>query len=375
MSTQNVVTRSKWVKDIDGDSISPDEVFESLQVENSIEIQNAADAEYSITEYETSRGNSKIASLINGIPMNPTAEKDFIVGVAGLNIKAKESFAKNAPDQWVQGVNQISRNRVLDGEEVQALSSHDLIIRQTDEGQRYVAAVRHQSERGISDAEFFRTAFETISTQFGGEDRVGIDFYSHDLDYFTASFFMPQDLTGEVTPGDVVHGGIVLQNSYLNGDIVPTVGLYTYRVVCANGLMALNNNTNFELDGFGEDGYDWRESLRTGIHNAVNQYQSEMEMYRHLSQTPVTDSGDTLRAIRDGYGLGRQITEEDITHAVQNGEVQNLWQLINVITEAANDVASPQRRRRMQMVAGEVSRQHSLVCDHCHQVVKSRKTI
>ena len=246
-------------------------------------------------EYGLSEDIHQVVGTLNGLLMTEEAERKFVVQGLGLNYKARTIMVEHARDQWVTIVNTLLRSRAHMTQVKTPVTKAIGFVRHG-----VIENMAPKESLGFRDDDLLTTVVDHVTSNYS--DQVFSDRYNIGLDFSASSFYMPATHTGEVVKGDVVHGGLVVENSYLFPDKLtaggPTIRLYTYRLQCLNGMIGGGEADRFLINDPDLMHMTFGDRVRLAVDRALGRYEQEMENSRQLAQIAVDHPSRVLRDLR-----------------------------------------------------------------------------
>lgn len=170
-------------------------------------------------------------------------------------------------------------------------------------------------------------------------------------------------------PGDLVRGGIQVQDHVL-GDLPLVVSGYVWRQVCGNGMISQELVAKWSRRSDSSNLDDWFTEAVDACNEAI---EGEFQRARELQELPVEKHGaEIIKAIFSEYKISPAMREA-ITDNVVNEGAENLYDVWNAITSAANNADfadNPAMVRTLQSVAGSVAA-HPQYCPQCFSLVRN----
>lgn len=173
---------------------------------------------------------------------------------------------------------------------------------------------------------------------------------------------------GDREVGDLTVGGVRMgQNRKQN--LAPFVQPYLYRLVCTNGMETRDDL--LKVDARGQTVDEVLMSLEMQARQAFGRVESEIASFYSLRNERVSDPTQTLIRMAGEAGLPDRTVlaiAERLPESVQDANNVTMFDLINSITNAANDPAIRNRvgvRRTMEQAGGQQVTSHIARCGHC----------
>lgn len=163
--------------------------------------------------------------------------------------------------------------------------------------------------------------------------------------------------------GDHLYGGIKVRASLL-GEFPWKIAAFFMTLVCLNGMISRDEIYTFNRR-LGLGGLDsW---IPDGVTNASNALNAEIEKVRRLAEIQVTH--DALPAyvshMFDQMGTS-MTTREAVLKKVVERNPQNLYDLMNAVTEVAHSIENRREVYTIQALGGFVA-SHAESCKVCHR--------
>jgi len=173
---------------------------------------------------------------------------------------------------------------------------------------------------------------------------------------------------GDREVGDFTVGGVRMgQNRKQN--LAPFVQPYLYRLVCTNGMETRDDL--LKVDARGQTVDEVLMSLEMQARQAFGRVESEIASFYSLRNERVSDPTQTLIRMAGEAGLPDRTVlaiAERLPESVEDANNVTMFDLINSITNAANDPAIRNRvaiRRTMEQAGGQQVTSHIARCGHC----------
>lgn len=207
-----------------------------------------------------------------------------------------------------------------------------------------------------------------LSTAKEFSSEVYLDKTFHSLEKGTYFSVVLPALSEDIKPGDVVAGGFSIRDSRL-GRFKLEVATYTYRLVCSNGMMAVNQAgyiQRLHKEDYSVVMVDW---LTPAIRMAIDYLKNEMEALKASTRIKVDNHVQNLmhQTLRE-FPLPKDTKDQLIE---QSETATSLYDIINIFTAEANNdewAGSPERIRALQRAGGYVN-DHQVVCPHCNSLI------
>jgi len=202
-------------------------------------------------------------------------------------------------------------------------------------------------------------------------DKVNPDYVLEDFDDITwrhstfgvvfPSFEFEVEKQDEVQKGDVLYGGIKVQNSLL-GEIPFKISAFLLTLACLNGVVSVDEVYTFNRkQGFeGEDAW-----IGDAIQQAFGALSSEVDKVKRLTQISVTpeEISPYVTFAFNEMGINQKSREVVLTSVVEKNP-HNLYQLMNAVTAAAHVIENRQEVYSLQRLGGFVA-SHAESCSKC----------
>jgi len=176
--------------------------------------------------------------------------------------------------------------------------------------------------------------------------------------------------TFEAVPGDILYGGVTLQNSVI-GERRIEITPYIFRQWCSNGAITAENINQWSHRNDDGDIGPW---VRSSTQSALNALDQEFQQIRRLTEISVEGHvPDTLRSLFRKFGIPVTTQKEIVQTAATQRDGQGpgtMYDIWNSVTRVAthSQRLSTRSSRDLQYVAGQITREYNL-CPHCHQLV------
>lgn len=182
--------------------------------------------------------------------------------------------------------------------------------------------------------------------------------------------------TGDPAVGDLTAAGLrFTQNRARN--LTPTVDEFMYRLVCTNG-MSLLDSTLPKVDGRLVESVDEvMAALERRAQEAFARVEQQIEHFYDLRNQPVVgDASLALLRMGTDYGIPdrtvARIAREALPSILEDGATATMFDLVNLLTnEANNPSVSVSGRRALEAAGGHVVATHSDRCTHCQSVLNT----
>lgn len=163
--------------------------------------------------------------------------------------------------------------------------------------------------------------------------------------------------------GDILYGGVKVQHSLL-GETPFKISAFLLTLACLNGMVSVDEIYTFNRKQ-GLEGED--EWIVTGVQNAMGALNSEVEKVRRLTAVPITNEEipPYVSHAFDQRGINKK-TREAVLQRIISKNPQNLYELMNAVTEVAHDIENRGEVLAIQSLGGFVA-SHSDSCGNCHR--------
>jgi hypothetical protein len=172
-----------------------------------------------------------------------------------------------------------------------------------------------------------------------------------------------------VKPGDLIQAGVQVQDHVL-GELPFIVSGYVFRQICGNGMISQDLVSKWSRHADESNLDSW---FREAVEACNESIEQEFQRTKDLQDIPVDKHGsDIIRAIFSEYKISNKMREAITDNVVDEG-AENLYDVFNAITSAANNEefqGNPQAVRMLQAVAGSVAA-HPQFCPSCFSLVRS----
>lgn len=173
---------------------------------------------------------------------------------------------------------------------------------------------------------------------------------------------------GDREVGDLTVGGIRMgQNRKAN--LAPFVQPYIYRLVCTNGMETRDDL--LKVDARGQTVDELLMSLEMQARAAFGRVESEIASFYDLRNQRVSDPTQTVIRMAGEAGLPDRTVlaiAERLPESVQNSNNVTMFDIVNAITNTANDPSIRTRlavRRTLEQAGGQQVTSHIARCGHC----------
>jgi hypothetical protein len=174
---------------------------------------------------------------------------------------------------------------------------------------------------------------------------------------------------GDLSVGDVSRGGIrVFQDRKINS--APQIEKLVYRLVCTNGMEVAD--PSLKVSAVGANELEIYALFEAEVARAVDVLMDDIRHFYDLrNQTVGSDPTGTLRrlAVEQGLPIRTVSNLEDLIPTLEHGEDTTVFDLVNLITNQANnpniDVRSS-THRNLQRAGGGIVNDHAERCVTCH---------
>lgn len=172
---------------------------------------------------------------------------------------------------------------------------------------------------------------------------------------------------GDREVNDITKGGIRIGQDRKH-NLAPFAQPFLYRLICTNGMETRDEGLTFKIQG--KTVPDVLTELEAAAQRAFGQVEEKIAAYYDLRNQRVENPERTLFALGEEQGLPTRT----ITNLVRRipaeieGEQATMFDLVNLITNAANDPAIGSRtaiRRQLETVGGNLTNEHAARCTHC----------
>lgn len=228
----------------------------------------------------------------------------------------------------------------------------------------------HQAERQrVAASQLVEVAMHVIDPE-----APVVDWWS-DLADFRLDVAVPEGfdrgIGGDPAVGDITRGGIRIGQDRRK-NLAPTVQPYLYRLACTNGMEVPDASLKVSAKGRTVD--EVLIMLEGEARRAFGRVEADIQAYYDLRTHPLpTEAGVYLRRIAKEMRFpDRSIAHLEVlllSLEPANGEFLTEWDLINFITNEANDPSlehSRGPRSQLQRAGGTLVRDHARRCDTCY---------
>lgn len=176
-----------------------------------------------------------------------------------------------------------------------------------------------------------------------------------------------QGIGGDPQVDDITKGGIRIGQDRKH-NLAPFAQPFLYRLFCTNGMETRDEGLKFSIQGKTVE--DVLIELEAAAQRAFGQVDEKIAAYYDLRNQRVENPERTLLTLGEEQGLPNRTVAalaRRIPAEVEGDEV-TMFDLVNIITNAANDPAIGSRtavRRQLETVGGNLTNEHALRCTHC----------
>jgi len=177
-------------------------------------------------------------------------------------------------------------------------------------------------------------------------------------------------LQAEVTVGDVVQAGIVIQNSEVGLGAVSVMPL-VFRLVCSNGMIVQDHGQRkYHVGRVNEESWELfsDETLRADDHafmlkladvtrTAVDEtrFETVVDKLRAAAYVKITGHvPDVVELTAKQYGFSQDEESDILQHLIEGGDL-SLWGLSSAVTRASQDVADYDRATELEAVGWSIA--------------------
>lgn len=193
---------------------------------------------------------------------------------------------------------------------------------------------------------------------------------SADEMFFDVAVPLDTVTTGDPAVGDLTAAGLrFTQNRARN--LAPNVEEFMYRLACTNGMSLLDTSLPKVDARQAETVDDVMAALEARAQEAFARVEQQIEHFYDLRNQPVVgDASLALLRIGSDYGIPDRtmvrIAREALPTAIEDGQAATMFDLVNLITNEANNPAvSLSGRRALEAAGGAVVATHTERCTHC----------
>jgi len=221
-----------------------------------------------------------------------------------------------------------------------------------------------------SRSEYFSNMqmMESIERSVGIQRVLGYHQVYTGLDYSTVSVVVDQKF--EPMPGDMLYGGIRMQNSII-GEHKIEITPYVFRQICSNGAIVSENIGQWSHKN--DDGSDLQSWVMNHTQSAFSALSNEFGRIRKLTEVKLGEKLDeTLASMFRRFGIPVRTQKEIVDAAVasNNGKgpetAYDLWNNFTFVSSHSNKLSRISSASLMK-TAGEISKHYS-ICPSCHQI-------
>ena len=170
---------------------------------------------------------------------------------------------------------------------------------------------------------------------------------------------------GDPAVGDIMRGGLRFGQDLKHG-LAPWVQEYTYRLVCTNGMEVEDPSLKIKIKGNTLD--QILEELEAKAEEAFGRVETTIASYYDLRNQRVDRPEQTLTRIAREHGLSDKTLADlirDLPNYMEEDGTVTMFQIVNMITNAANREERFGVARKLQVVGGAVAYDHSSRCPNC----------
>ena len=184
---------------------------------------------------------------------------------------------------------------------------------------------------------------------------------------FRLDVFVPEDfdrgIGGDRKVGDLTRGGIrIFQN--VKNNLAPTVSEFLYRLVCTNGMEVVDER--LKVDARGASVEEVLAEFEIMADRAFRRVEGTIESFYEMRDQPLDNPERTIFRIADEQGLPNRTATNLAQTAPTMGDDPTMFDLVNLITNQANDPALRAGvARNLQRTGGRVVMNHADRCSHC----------
>lgn len=168
---------------------------------------------------------------------------------------------------------------------------------------------------------------------------------------------------GDAAVGDITRGGLrFTQNRQKN--MAPQVAPYLYRLVCTNGMELADALP--PIDARGSSTEEVLAELELHAQTAVDRLDEYIRQFYALRDTRVPNPERWLRRFGSEHGFSTRVMDRMLAMAPGLGESPTEFDLVNLVTNQANDPSvGTGLLRELQQSGAAVVSDHAARCDHC----------
>lgn len=184
-------------------------------------------------------------------------------------------------------------------------------------------------------------------------------------------FSVITDRIFEANSGDILHGGIEVQNS-IDGSKTLQISPFIFRQVCSNGMIAAEHISNWKRNSSENFGMWTQNVARSSMGRLDNEF-GQIKRLQEVALTGEVHALNTLRSIFRKYMISvktqKEIAAEVLVSNTGNG-ANSMYDIWNAITRVGthSPTLTATSSRDLRIIAGKVSREVSL-CPHCDQLI------
>lgn len=190
-------------------------------------------------------------------------------------------------------------------------------------------------------------------------------------DSFSVDLVVPTNFgrgfAGDSQVGDLTRGGVRFGRNNKKG-LAPWVQPYFYRLVCTNGMETFDPGLKMDARGLDVDGVV--VEFETLLDRVLGRMDHTITSFYELRSKRLNDPGILLQRLAVEWGLAPRVITRLRTLLDFAGDEVSMFDLINLVTNLANDpsLASGTRRSLQQMGASVVT-DHDPRCQYCRSLL------
>lgn len=174
-------------------------------------------------------------------------------------------------------------------------------------------------------------------------------------------------ITPEYQKGDITAAGLRFGLD-MKHSLAPTVTPFQYRLVCTNGLQVADNG--LKVDARGMTTEQVLHELQRQSQQSFERVAHEVEAFYRLREERVANPERTITRIAGEQGISDRVRLSLIERAAELGDAPTMFDVVNLITNAANAPGiQPRLRAQLQRVGGAVVSDHHARCGHCQSAL------
>lgn len=170
-------------------------------------------------------------------------------------------------------------------------------------------------------------------------------------------------ITPEYQRGDITAAGLRFGLD-MKHSLAPNVTPFQYRLVCTNGLQVASNG--LQVDARGRTTEQVLHELERQSQQAFERVFHEVEAFYRLREERVANPERTITRIAAEQGLSDRVRIQLIERAPELGDSPTMFDVVNLVTNAANAPGvQPRLRAQLQRAGGAIVSDHHARCGLC----------